>query len=359
MEKRIAGLISQLDAKHLDALLLTNQANIRYMTGFTGWDSFALVGRNVRAFITDSRYMEWAKRECKGFDIIPYRSRGRKLNDVLAETCRRYEVAELGFEESFLTVESYNSILEKLGNIRFSGTQGFVERLRAVKDEQEILRIKKACEIMDWAFQKLLEDIKPGITEKDLNLKLELYVKQSEAEDISFPFIVAAGTRGSMPHSIPSLKKIEDGELITFDVGAKYQGYCSDMTRTVGVGHVDRRQAEAYAAVLAANEQAEATLRPGAERRTPCRKALETICERGFEDGAFDYPVGHGVGLEIHEEPFLRENSTEPLRAGNVVTIEPGVYLPDWGGIRVEDTLVITPDGAEPITRSNKELIIL
>lgn len=359
IKKRVEGLIASLEKNNLDGLFLTNETNVRYMTGFTGGESFAIISKGVQALITDSRYTEWANGECKGFDIIEYRSSKQSLYDVVAQTCLRHGIKKLGFEKKFMMVNMFETFQEKLGTVEFVGTQGLVETLRAVKDEDEIDCLRKAASFMDTAFAELLNHIESGVTEKELNCELEYLVKKSGADDIGFPFIVAAGARGSMPHSIPSDRPVQEGEFITFDIGANYHGYRSDMTRTIAVDHVSDRQAEIYNIVKSSNEQAELLLKAGVENKLPHLKAVEVIQEAGIKEGVFQYAVGHGIGLDIHEEPSLSAISQAVLKAGNVVTIEPGIYIPGWGGVRVEDSLVITEDGYEQITMTSKELIIV
>jgi len=357
--KRVETFIKTLDENNLDGLFLTNETNVRYITGFTGGESYAIICKEFQALITDSRYTEWANGECRELEIIDYRSRHQTLYEYVAQTCQQFGIKRLGFEKKFMMVNMFESFKEKLGDTEFIGTQGLVESLRAVKDEEEIHCLKKAASLMDCAFAELLNHIKAGVTEKDLNCELEYLVKKSGADDVGFPFIIASGARGSMPHSIPSDRPVQNGEFITFDIGANYHGYRSDMTRTIAVGHVSDRQAEIYDIVKSSNEQAELLLKAGVGNKLPHLKAVEVIVEAGLKEGVFTYAVGHGIGLDIHEEPSLSALSKEVLKVGNVVTIEPGIYLPGWGGVRVEDSLVITEDGYELITMTKKELIIV
>lgn len=355
---RIKSLESIIKEQGLDGLFLIKETNIRYMTGFTGADSYAIIAPGKKAFITDSRYTEQAENECKDYEIVKWRSPYAPLPETIKSVCDRFGIKKLGYEKNYVTVDLFERIKEKLQGIEFVGTAGLVERIRRIKDEREIEYMKAAARFADAAFTEILNYVKPGVSEKELERELQYITKKKGADDIGFPAIIASGNNSSMPHAVPSDKLIEAGDFITFDMGAMYKGYRSDMTRTIVVGHADDRQREIYELVKLSQEESAKTVKAGVNGRIPHNTAREIIEKSGIK-GVFEYGVGHGVGLDIHEDPFMGASCNLVLEAGNVVTIEPGIYIPGWGGVRIEDTLIVKDDGNEAITLSPKELIIV
>lgn len=355
---RIKKLEKVLKEQKLDGLFIIRETNIRYMTGFTGSESYAVVSPNGRAFITDSRYTEQAEKECTDYEIVKWRSPNLGLPETVKIVSDRYGIKRLGFEKSFVNVDLYERLKSKLDGIELVPTSGLVEGIRRIKDENEIKYIKKAAQFADEAFSEILNYVKAGVTEKDVERELQYITKKKGADDIGFPSIIASGKNSSMPHAIPSSKPLEDGDFVTFDMGALYNGYRSDMTRTIVVGHASDKQREIYELVRLSQELSTKTVKAGVDGKVPHLTAREVIEKSGTE-GVFEYGVGHGVGLDIHEDPFMSARCELTLEAGNVITIEPGIYIPGWGGVRIEDTVVVKDGGYEIITMSPKELIVV
>lgn len=359
MTKRIEKLEKLLKGKGLDGLLLTRDSNIRYITGFTSSESYSIVSSTGgRVFITDSRYTEQAEKECVDFEIVKWRSPHADLPTTIKNISEKLGIKRLAFEKSYMTVDMFTNFKEKLDGIELVPTQGLVEELRRIKDEEEISFIRKAAAFGDQAFNEILNYVKVGITEKELERELQYITKKTGADDIGFPAIIASGINSSMPHAVPSDKKIEDGDFITFDMGAMYKGYRSDMTRTIAVNHASDRQKEMYELVRLSQEAGTKAVKAGADGKTP-HNAAKDILEKAGVEGIFEYGVGHGVGLDIHEDPFMNSRCSLTLQAGDIVTMEPGIYIPGWGGIRIEDTLVVKSEGYEILTLSPKSLLVI
>lgn len=355
---RVERLVERLKAEDLDGILLINDSNIRYITGFTGSDSYVVISESSRSFITDSRYTEQAEGECEGFEVIRWRSPAAGLIETIQSTCSRYGIKRLGFEKNSVTFDLYEKLSNGLSGIVLVPTTGLVEGIRYVKDDYEVECIRNAARIADEAFEEVLNYIKPGVTEKDIERELQYLIKKKGADDIGFPIIVASGKRSSLPHAIPSDNKIEKGDFVTLDFGAMYKGYRSDMTRTIVIGEADEKQRKIYAIVKAAQAEGEMAIKAGVSGRVPDDSARGYIKNAGYGD-FFGHGLGHGVGLDIHEEPFMSSSCEKILAEGNVITVEPGVYLPDWGGVRIEDTVLVKADGIEILTKSSKELLVL
>lgn len=356
--KRIDRLVKRVKGENLDGILLICDTNIRYITGFTGSDSYVVISETSKGFITDSRYTEQAEAECEGFEIIRWRSPAPGLTETIQSTCDRYGIKRLGFEKNKVTFELYEKLSNDLKGIVLVPTGGLVEGIRYVKDEFEAECIRNAAKIADEAFSEILKYIKVGATEKDIERELQYLIKKKGADDIGFPTIVASGKNSSLPHAIPSDKEIENGDFVTMDFGAMYKGYRSDMTRTIVVGEADDKQRLIYSIVKAAQEKGEKAIKAGVSGSVPDDHARGHIRDAGYGD-YFGHGLGHGVGLDIHEEPFMSSSCEKILEEGNIITVEPGIYLPDWGGVRIEDTVLVKADGIEILTRSSKELIIL
>lgn len=354
--QRLEKLIDRMEQEDLDGLLLVKDANIRYISGFTGSESYVVISKNGNVFITDSRYTEQAEQECKGFEIVKWKSPNLDLPEAIKMVCGKYNIKKLGFEKNFISVDLYERLTSALGDIKLIGTAGTVEDIRQVKDKEEIEYIKRAAEITDRAFAEILEYIKQGVTEKDIERELSYLIKKNGADDIGFPLIIASGKNGSKPHAVPSDKPVEVGDFVTMDIGSLYKGYRSDMTRTVVVGKADERQKYIYDIVKRSQEEAVKTVKSGVECARVDRVARDVIEHEGIKE-IFEYGIGHGVGLEIHEGPSMSSTSSSVLQAGNIVTVEPGIYIPGWGGVRIEDTVAVTRDGCEILTKSPKQLI--
>lgn len=355
---RIERLREKLKAEKLDGIILLNDSNIRYMSDYTGSDAYAIITEQSNTFITDSRYTEQAEAECKLFEVIQWGKALLGLQETIQDICTKKGIKKMAFERQHVTFEMYEKLIKALPEVELIPTSGLVEDLRSIKEVEEVACIRKAAQFADEAFTEILKYIRPGVSEKDVERELQYLIKKQGADDVGFSSIVASGKRSSLPHAIPSDKKIEYGDFVTLDFGAMYKGYRSDMTRTIIVGAVDDKQKEIYEIVKAAQAAASKSIKAGIPCKVADASARDYITNAGYGD-YFGHGLGHGVGLDIHEEPYLSHSSEKILEVGNVVTVEPGVYLPNWGGVRIEDTVVVGENGIEVVTNSSKELIIL
>lgn len=354
---RLKKLLEKLKIENLETLLVSNEKNVSYISGFTGDSSILLVSEKGKYLITDFRYIEQAEVECPEFEIIKYdRSLGFR-EQLVNKLVQNIGVQRMCFEQDEVNFTGYEYMVEHI-DVELIPTKEIVEDLRYIKDAEEIECTKKAAQIADQAFSKILDFIKPGLTEKEVATELEYYMKKAGADGIAFETILLSGVKTSLPHGKPSDKKIEEGDFITLDFGALYNGYRSDMTRTIVVGKINQEQEKIYNIVKEAQEKALNSIRAGVMGSATDKIARDIIGNEGYRDN-FGHGLGHGVGLVIHEEPFMGPTCTRELKENCVVTVEPGIYIPNWGGVRIEDTVVVTKDGCEILTKSSKELIIL
>ena len=352
MEERVARLRALLAEKSLDAVLVTKEENLHYFSGFCGDSTAIIVTRDRLALVTDSRYTEQARAQAGTYEIVEQKDGlYRKVADVI----RACGAASVGFEGSALSYDNYVRLKKFLAGISFE-TSLALDVLRQVKDADEITRIRRACAIADATFAHIVTYMRPGMTELEVAAEMEAFMRHAGSDRPAFQTIVASGVRGSLPHGVASEKEIICGELVTMDFGAVCEGYHSDITRTICMGHADVRQRELYDAVLLAQQRALAALRPGVTGIEVDRIARDSLAEKNL-DQYFGHGLGHSLGLEIHEEPRLSKTGADALLPYMLITDEPGVYIPGWGGIRIEDTVLITADGAEPLTHAPKEFI--
>ena len=352
IEDRIVRLRALLTEQVVDSALITKEENVHYFSGFRGDSTALLVTPERMILVTDSRYTEQAAAEAPDYEIVEQRD---GLYKKIAEVAMDCGIIALAFEGGVLSYDSYTKMQGLLGEISFD-TSLNLDPLRQVKDADEIALIRRACKIADEGFAHILSYIQPGMTEMEVAAELEHHMRTLGSERPAFQTIIASGVRGSLPHGTASDKVIVRGELVTMDFGAVCGGYHSDITRTVCVGRADARQRELYDAVLTAQKRALAALRPGVTGVEVDRIARELLAEKELNQ-YFGHGLGHSLGLEIHEEPRLSKAGTTVLQENMLVTDEPGVYIPAWGGIRIEDTVLITADGAEPLTHAPKEFI--
>lgn len=355
---RVERLRAKMRETGIDALFITDVKNVSYVSGFTGDDSYVLILNAGNYFITDFRYIEQATAECSGFEIIRHDGVKRHLYELVKELLHSHGAKKLGFEKAHVTFASYEKLMANLTDVELVPVGEMIEELRYVKDQAEIERMRKAASIADRAFQEILHVIQPGRTEKELAAELEYYMKKFGADDIAFETILLSGVHTSLPHGKPGFKPVEEGDFITFDFGALYQGYRSDMTRTIVVGRVTPEQERIYNLVKEAQQKALDSIHAGVIGNIPDARAREVFAREGCEE-YFGHGLGHGVGLLIHEEPFMGTTCTRVLEEQCVVTVEPGIYIPGWGGVRIEDTVVVTGDGCEILTLTPKDLLIL
>jgi Xaa-Pro aminopeptidase len=352
MSARVDALLAALAERGLGALLVSNLVNVRWLTGFTGSNAAAVVGPQQRRFVTDFRYLTQAAEQ---LDDDWEREIARDLLERAAAGLPQGPL-RLGFDDASLTVKQHAQLAELVGgDVELVAAGGILETLRAVKDAAEIDAIRAAARLADAAFEEVVGAGIVGRTERDVALDLEIAMRRRGAEAPSFPPIVAAGSHGALPHAVPRDVPIPAGTLVVIDWGAQVGGYASDCTRTVATGELDPRDRAVYDLVLRAQEAALAAVRPGPTGREVDAIARGIIDEAGHAEH-FGHGLGHGVGLEVHEDPRLSKMGTDALAAGNIVTVEPGVYVPGAVGARIEDLVAITPDGHEVLSGLPKAL---
>lgn len=348
---RIDKLRLELKNRRTDAALITKPENIFYLSGFTGTAGTILVTKEKQYFFTDFRYVQQAEKQCLGYEIIIYND-DRKLNHILNE----FEISTLGIEDEYMNVNEFNSARQALKNTELHPLGTTLGKIREIKSNEEIEKIRVAARIGDLAFEHIIKFIKVGKTEREVALELEFFMKRKGATALSFDSIVASGVRSSLPHGVASDKVIEEGDFVTMDYGCIVDGYCSDMTRTVVMGKASEKQLEIYNTVLKAQEAALKVIKPGITGKEVDKVARDIITEAGFGE-YFGHGLGHGLGLEVHENPRISPKGESVLQVNHVITDEPGIYIPDFGGVRIEDLLYITDCGYERLCTSTKELI--
>lgn len=351
-------IAAKLEAYELDAMLLTGEANRLYATGFhsSGTDGVALVTRNHTYYFTDSRYTEAAERSILGAVLREVKT-GRGYTVLVEEVIQEEGLQRIGFEDAYMTVQDYERYRKALSCELVPATELLLQ-LRMVKSEEELEAMIGAQRIAERALEEILKEIRPGVTEKEIAARLQYLMLHYGASDMSFDPIVVSGPNGSLPHGVPTEKKIQSGEFVTMDFGCIYRGYCSDMTRTVAVGSVTEEMRNVYETVLSAQLAGIEAAQAGVTGKEVDGAARAVIAEAGY--GAyFGHSFGHGVGVEIHESPNASPMNEKPLPKGAVISAEPGIYLPGKLGVRIEDVIVLTEDGCRNITKAPKELLVL
>lgn len=346
MSSRVDRLLGKLAEEQLDALLVTNLTNVHYLTGFTGTSGLALISPDRQLFLSDFRYEQQATEQVSGFECVTVSG---ELTVALTQKLPNGEL-RLGFDDADLSLKAFEGLRERLGEkIELVASSGVVAQLRSVKDRDEIEKIRAATAIADAAYEKVFEDGLVGRTERAIAARLEYEMRLAGAEGVSFPSIVATGAHGALPHAEPRDVEIPANTLVVIDWGAICEGYCSDCTRTTATGEIDGRMGEVYELVHKAQQRALDAIKAGISGRDADAVARETIAAGGFGDH-FGHGLGHGVGLEVHEGPRLSQTATGELVADNVVTVEPGIYLPGEFGVRIEDLVVVHDYGCEVLT---------
>lgn len=354
MISRVANLRKEMIEEDISSFLITSSYNLRYLTGFTGTTGVALITLEEAFFITDFRYTEQAETQCEGYKIVQNHG---PIFDVVADLVEEKELINLAFEEATVSFKEYVQ-LEMILEVDLIPVSGMIEELREIKDDSEIEIIQKACEIADQAFSHILTYIKPGMTEIQVANELDFHMRSLGASSVSFETIVASGLRSAMPHGVASEKVIEQGDFITIDFGCYYQGYVSDMTRTISLGEPSEKLKEIYQIVKEAQQKVLDIAKPGMTGAELDAVARDFITSKGYGE-VFGHSTGHGIGLEIHEGPNVSTMAEKVFVSGNVITNEPGIYLPGIGGVRIEDDMLVTDNGIKRLTHSEKELIIL
>lgn len=359
MQSRIERLQDVLGKHDFDAFLVAEPANRTYMSGFTGSFGYAVVTQSSALFFTDFRYIGQATEQCEGFSIVQVSNQGNSFLELIGQQLQASGVKTLGFEQDYLTYGDALRFrqLEQIAGVELVATSGVVESLRKIKDAKEVEYLQSAAKIADATFEHIVTFLRPGLTELDVALEMEIFMRKQGAKCSAFDTIVASGWRSSLPHGVASSKVIEVGDLVKFDFGARYQGYISDLTRTVVMGKPTEKQTEIYHIVLQAQLRSLDAIQIGMEGRQLDAVARDFISEKGYGD-KFGHSLGHGIGLAVHEGPRVSMQSGELLEAGMVITIEPGIYLPEWGGVRIEDDVLIEDGGKRILTSAPKlELI--
>lgn len=355
---RLKRLKDKINQEKLDGVFISSTSTIEYLTGYSNFskderEGYLLIGEDFQYIITDGRYTEAIKKEVAHFTLFE-RGYNKKTADLFKKL--KNKITSLGIEENNLTVSEYKIIKKHFNKLKHFE----VSHLRSFKQKDEIEKIKKACNLSDLAFDYILKKIKIGITEKEIARELEKFIKENGAE-FSFPPIVAFGKNSSVPHHQTGDTKLKDGDTVLLDLGAKVEGYCSDMTRSVVFGKAFQKQKNIYDTVLKAQQKAVEFVNKQTKSGKKVKAsevdkiAREYIKSKGFPD--IPHSLGHGIGLEVHEHPYLSPKSKEVLKMGMVFSIEPGIYIPNFGGIRIEDLYVIEKNGLKQITTSSKEII--
>ncbi len=359
----------QLKDEGLEAVLISNPTNVSYLTGFSGDSSYLILGRQRAVLVSDGRFKTQLVEECPGLETV-IRPPTQPVGPAAAETLAKLGFRAVGFESGHLTVADFDGIKELAKTVDWKPGEDRVERLRQIKDEDEIGQIRQAIRFAERAFAMFRACMRPGDTEKDLADAMEGYVRRAGGRCGAFPAIVAMGDRAALPHAPPTDRRLCEAPLVLVDWGASGAFYKSDLTRVLlthhnaalpgepgasATGVSDPKIAEVYAVVLRAQLAAIATVRPGVQAKEVDAAARKVIAAAGYGD-YFTHSVGHGIGLLVHEQPFLRANTESRLEAGMVVTVEPGIYLPGSIGIRIEDDILVTADGREVLTSVPKDM---
>ncbi len=353
--QRTDKLLALLAGAGAQGALVHKPSNIRWLSGYTG-EGLLVIAEGVRAIVTDFRYTEQAEQQAPGF-AVHMASQGAQY-EIVEALLDGAGVQTVAFEDDAVTVRSYDAIRTAMPDMRLVPANRKVEELRVYKDAAEIALIEKACQISGQAFEYILGVIKPGMTELAVRFELESAMYRFGAEKLAFDTIIATGANGSLPHAIPGERAIAPGDFLTMDFGARVDGYCADITRTIAVGSPSEDKVRVYETVLEAQLRALDAIKPGANCREVDDIARSFIHGAGYE-GRFGHGLGHSLGLDIHEDPRLSPTCDQVLAEGIVITDEPGIYLPGNCGCRIEDTVLVTQDGARRLTLASKELIIL
>lgn len=353
----IEKLKQAIKDSNYDAALIVSPENRFYFTGFESSDGYLIVNENDAVFITDGRYIEAAEKKIKGCKVVLQEKKASQIKDILSSLNAKV----IAVEADRMTLSEYAlfaSALEGMELVADGSLDAQINEIRSIKTSEEIEKIKIAQRISEEALENILNFIEPGKTEKEIALELEYYMLSHGAQGLSFETIAVSGKKSSMPHGVPDGKVIEAGDFVTMDFGALYEGYHSDMTRTVAVGKATDEMKEVYYTVLNAQENAIRSVKAGLSCKDADDAARSVIETAGYGN-YFSHSTGHGVGVEIHEYPNLSKISDKILESGNIVTVEPGIYIPEKFGVRIEDMVLVTENGCENLTKAPKELIIL
>jgi Xaa-Pro aminopeptidase len=344
-----------VDLNHLDGILFSSLENIRYLCGFTGSDGAFVITPTESYFLTDSRYWTQSEEEVKGSNIIHYKKKLEGMSSLLLSL----ELKKIGFESASFPFSAHQFLAERLPpEAKLVPLDEEIKNIRALKDKHELALLRTSIEIASNAFLHILELIKDGVTEKEIALELEGLIKRKGADTLGFDIIVASGKRSALPHGRASGKQIERGEFVLIDFGAEFRGYHSDQTRTIVCGNPSSEQQKIYQIVKEAHDQAIEKVRPGVPISEVDGAARDHIQNQGYAE-YFGHGTGHGIGLAVHEAPVINGENKGLIEEGMVFTIEPGIYIPDWGGVRIEDMVLVTPHGTEVLTYLPAQVTVL
>ena len=355
MTDRLGRMVERLAGKELDGILISAPENRQYLSGFTGSAGYLFIAKGQAVLVTDSRYTEQATNQAPDYEVVQVRGGWDWLVDLL----KKSGVRRLGFESQEMTVATYNNLLDALkqngdvGKVSLVAASGLAEEQRVFKDDVELVSLQRAIDASDAAMEAVCPTIKEDMTEREVAWRMEMAMRDFGADGISFDTIVASGPNGAMAHHRPSDRQIQQGEPIVIDMGARVGGYCSDITRTVLVGEPDDTFRKIYDIVLGAQLTAIITVRPGMTGEDCDGLSRDVIAQAGYGDN-FGHSLGHGVGLAVHENPRVSPRSTDSLEPDMVFTVEPGIYVSGWGGVRIEDIVVLSEQGATPLSKASK-----
>ncbi|NIS63260.1 MAG: M24 family metallopeptidase [Proteobacteria bacterium] len=353
-QERINRIKRVLREDHLDGIMITSLENVHYLSGFTGSDAALVMTETKGYFLTDSRYTTQAKEEVSGFELIEYKKKVEGLSDLM----NGLGLKGIGFEAQHLTYRVHKELADKVSCGEFIPLNERVRNIRAVKDDEEIERIKGTIDIASKSLRENIWRIKPGIQEREIALELEFSMRRNGADGISFDTIVVSGARSALPHGKPSEKRINKGDFVVIDFGGRYRGYYSDETCTFFCGKPNHRQKEVYQIVKDAHDRTITSIRPGKKA-----KELDAVARGWIKDAGcvayFGHMTGHGVGLAVHEDPVIGPESEDVVEEGMIFTVEPGIYIPGWGGVRIEDMVLVTASGCEVLTNLSKEIEVI
>lgn len=352
---RQAGALAALAEAGGEVLLVTRPENCTYLTGFTGEGGTVFLSPEGAWLLTDFRFLEAAREEVKA--ATPVHQEGSWLAAVAGFVAEQ-AWASVVVEGHHLSYQRFQELAAKLAPVQVIARAGLIEQLRRVKGPEEIALLRQAARLTDAAFEHILGLIRPGVMEKELALELDYFLGKQGADAPAFPTIVAAGPRAARPHAVPAWHAVRAGELVLLDFGAVWGGYHADLTRTVAVGYAGEKEREVYAVVRAAQEKALEAMRPGKTCAEIDAVAREEIARAGYGEH-FGHRLGHSVGLAVHEEPSLGRGEETMLAPGMVFTVEPGIYLSGWGGVRIEDLVLVTPEGVEVLSRASREFLVV
>ncbi len=353
-EDRIRAIRQKLEEEKVDAAYISFRYNMRYLSGFTGDSGAIVITPGETILFTDGRYTEQASSQAPDFRVVET----KMDKDVVADTLSSLGIKSMTFEREHVTFALWENMTKRFKDTKLVPASGWVEKLRAQKTPEEIQAVRKAAELADDAFSMVVSSIRPGVSEREVALELEFTMRKMGSEGVAFPIIVVSGARSSLPHGEPGDKAIEPGDFVTVDFGAVWNGYCSDCTRTFVIEPLDEKHREVYEVVGRAQEAGLQAVRAGVKASDVDAAGRKVIEEAGYGE-YFGHGIGHGVGLQVHESPRLGQKSEDILEPGMIVTVEPGVYIPGFGGVRIEDLVVVGDDGPEILTSYPKDLKVL